>query len=150
MGRNFGFFPFLIRMFWIYFISIGWLLTLLILVPALIKKKKYDEAYLKELQVLEEERTLHLQKLTEETLDYEKQKINLQSYVDNLNTDISQKHERLVEMRGEETALRNTLATLAETVGPRSRPIAVAPTNMMSGLYSLITDARACAYGSVL
>lgn len=116
MGRNFGFFPFLIRMyFWIYFISIGWLLTLLILVPALIKKRKYDEAYLKELQTLEEERTLHLQKLTEETLDYEKQKINLQSYVDNLNTDISQKHERLVEMRGEETALRNTLATLAET-----------------------------------
>lgn len=115
MGRNFGFFPFLIRMFWIYFISTGWLLTLLILVPALIKKRKYDEAYLKELQALEEERTLHLQRLTEETLDYEKQKINLQSYVDNLNTDISQKHERLVEMRGEETALRNTLASLAET-----------------------------------
>lgn len=115
MGRNFGFFPFLIRMYWIYFISLGWLLTLLILVPALIKKRKYDEAYLKELQALEEERILHLQKLTEETLDCEKQKINLQSYVDNLNTDIDQKHERLVEMRSEETTLRNTLATLAET-----------------------------------
>lgn len=115
MGRNFDFFPFLIRMFWIYFISTGWLLTLLILVPALIKKRKYDEAYLKELQTLEEERTLYLQKLTEETQEYEKQKINLQSYVDNLSTDISQKHKHLVEMRGEETALRNTLATLAET-----------------------------------
>ena len=33
--------------------------------------------------------------------------------------------------------------TLAETVGPKSRPIAVAPTNMISGLNSLITDANA-------
>ena len=48
-----------------------------------------------------------------------------------------------------QSAVRPVL-TLAETVGPRSRPIAVAPTNMISGLYSLITDTRACAYGSVL
>ena len=41
------------------------------------------------------------------------------------------------------------VATLADTVGPRSRPIAVAPTNIISGLYSLMTAARACAYGSV-
>ena len=40
--------------------------------------------------------------------------------------------------------------TRADTRGPRSRPIAVAPTNMISGLYSLITDANACVYGSVL
>ena len=39
--------------------------------------------------------------------------------------------------------------TLADTRGPRSRPIAVAPTSMISGLYSLITDANACVYGSV-
>jgi len=42
------------------------------------------------------------------------------------------------------------VATLAETRGPKSRPIAVAPTRRMSGLYSLITDASACVYGSVL
>ena len=34
---------------------------------------------------------------------------------------------------------------IAETVGPRSRPIAVAPTSMISGLNSLITDESACA-----
>ena len=42
------------------------------------------------------------------------------------------------------------VATRADTRGPRSRPIAVAPTRTISGLYSLITDANACAYGSVL
>ena len=42
------------------------------------------------------------------------------------------------------------VATLADTVGPKSLPIAVAPTSMMSGLYSLITEDNACAYGSVL
>ena len=42
------------------------------------------------------------------------------------------------------------VCTLADTLGPRSRPIAVAPTNMISGLYFSITDASACAYGSVL
>ena len=42
------------------------------------------------------------------------------------------------------------VCTLAETLGPKSRPIAVAPTNKISGLNSLITDANACAYGSVL
>ena len=33
--------------------------------------------------------------------------------------------------------------TLADTRGPKSLPIAVAPTNIISGLYSLITDASA-------
>ena len=38
---------------------------------------------------------------------------------------------------------------LAQTRGPRSRPIAVAPIRKISGLNSLITDAIACVYGSV-
>ena len=42
------------------------------------------------------------------------------------------------------------VATLAETVGPKSLPIAVAPTNIISGLNSLITAVKAWAYGSVL
>ena len=37
------------------------------------------------------------------------------------------------------------VATLAETVGPKSRPIAVAPTNKISGLNFLTTEAKACA-----
>ena len=41
------------------------------------------------------------------------------------------------------------VATRADTRGPKSRPIAVAPTNIISGLYSLITEASAWAYGSV-
>ncbi len=43
-----------------------------------------------------------------------------------------------------QSAVRPVL-TLAETVGPRSRPIAVAPTRTISGLYFSITDASACA-----
>mgnify|MGYP007128253966 FL=1 len=35
------------------------------------------------------------------------------------------------------------VATLAETVGPKSLPIAVAPTNIISGLNSLITAVKA-------
>ena len=37
------------------------------------------------------------------------------------------------------------LKKAAKSVGPRSRPIAVAPTRTISGLYFSITDASACA-----
>ena len=115
MGRNFGFFPFLIEMNWIYFISVGWLLTLLILVPALIKKRKYDEAYLEELKCQEQERLTHLQHITEETVEYEKLKINLESCRDNLNKEIDEKHNQVIKLRGEEKVLQSNIANLAAT-----------------------------------
>lgn len=115
MGRNFGFFPFLIEMNWIYFISVGWLLTLLILVPALIKKRKYDEAYLEELKCQEQERLTHLQHITEETVEYEKLKINLESCRDNLNKEIDEKHNQVIKLRGEEKVLQSNIANLAVT-----------------------------------
>lgn len=115
MGRNFGFFPFLIRMPWIYFILIGWLLTLLILVPALIKKRKYDEAYLKELKCQEQERLTHLQHITEETVEYEKLRINLENCRDNLNKEIDEKHDQVIKLRGEEKVLQANIANLAVT-----------------------------------
>ena len=40
---------------------------------------------------------------------------------------------------GRQSAVR-PVATLAETLGPKSLPIAVAPTSTISGLYLLITD----------
>lgn len=115
MGRNFGFFPFLIRMPWVYFILIGWLLTLLILVPALIKKRKHDEAYLKELKCQEQERLTHLQHITEETVEYEKLRINLENCRDNLNKEIDEKHDQVIKLRGEEKVLQANIANLAVT-----------------------------------
>ena len=43
------------------------------------------------------------------------------------------------------TLLNQGKTTLAETLGPKSLPIAVAPTSTISGLYLLITDDSACA-----
>ena len=42
------------------------------------------------------------------------------------------------------------VSTRAEVLGPRSRPIAVAPIRTISGLNLLMTSESACVYGSVL
>lgn len=115
MGRNFGFFPFLIEMNWIYILGVlGWI-GCLCLVPALLKKRKYDHAYLEELKCQEQERLTHLQHITEETVEYEKLRINLESCRDNLSKEIDEKHSQVIKLRGEEKVLQANIANLAVT-----------------------------------
>lgn len=115
MGRNCGFFPFFKSMNWIYILGIiGWV-GCLCLVPALLKKRKLDYGKLKELQYQEQERINYLHKLTEDIHKQEKERINLESYINSLSADMAQKHERLNELRAEENIARNTLVSLAET-----------------------------------
>ena len=115
MGRNFGFFPFLIEMNWIYILGVLCWIGCLCLVPALLKKRKYDHAYLEELKCQEQERLTHLQHITEETVEYEKLRINLESCRDNLNREIDEKHSQVIKLRGEEKVLQANIANLAVT-----------------------------------
>lgn len=85
----------------------------IICIPALIKKKKLDAAKLKEYEKEEFELQNRIDDLIKELVTKDKERIGLEEYIDNLSSDISQKHERLNEMRGEENNLRNTLASLA-------------------------------------
>lgn len=85
----------------------------IICIPALIKKKKLDAAKLKEYEKEELELQNRIDDLIKELVTKDKERIGLEEYIDNLSSDISQKHERLNEMRGEENNLRNTLASLA-------------------------------------
>lgn len=85
----------------------------IICIPALIKKKKLDAAKLKEYEKEELELQSRIDDLIKELVTKDKERIGLEEYIDNLSSDISQKHEQLNEMRGEENNLRNTLASLA-------------------------------------
>lgn len=116
MGRNYGFFPFFKSMTGLILGIIGGLgLGILIFAPALLYKKKIDTAKLKEYESQEHELQYRIDNLSQEIIVKDKERINLEDYINNLSTDISQKHERLNELRGEENSLRNTLASLADT-----------------------------------
>ena len=63
----------------------------------------------------EQERLIHLQHITDETVEYEKLRINLESCRDNLSKEIDEKHSQVIKLRGEEKVLQANIANLAVT-----------------------------------
>lgn len=90
-------------------------LSVLIFIPALLHKKKLDTAKLKEYEHQEHELQYRIDEITQEIVVKDKERISLESYIDNLSTDMMRKHERLNELRAEEKIARDTLASLADT-----------------------------------
>lgn len=102
-------------MTWIYILGVlGWIVCLCLL-PVILKKIKYNHAYLEELKHQEYERLEHLQRITEETIEYEKLRVNLESCRDNLSKEIDEKHSQVIKLRGEEKVLQAHIANLAIT-----------------------------------
>ena len=86
---------------WIYILGVlGWI-GCLCLVPALLKKRKYDHTYLEELKCQEQERLIHLQHIADETVEYEKLRINLESCRDNLSKEIDEIRRMIDQYEGE-------------------------------------------------
>lgn len=90
-------------------------LGILIFVPALLKKRKIDTAKLKEYEAQEYEIQQKINHLTVEIIAKDKERISLESYIDNLKNSADDQHDRLMRLRNEENETRKTLASLADT-----------------------------------
>ena len=90
-------------------------LGILIFVPALLKKRKIDTAKLKEYEAQEYEIRQKIDHLTVEIVAKDKERVNLESYIDSLKNSADDQHDRLMRLRNEENEARKTLASLADT-----------------------------------
>lgn len=118
MGRNFGFFPFFKLMLstgLIVGIISGLLLGCFIFIPALLQKRKINRKALEKYKAEEYEIQQKIDKLTIEIVAKDKERINLESYVDNLKNSVDNQYEYLTQLRNEENKVQKSITSLAET-----------------------------------
>ena len=111
MGRNFGFFPFFNLMdIWI----IIWLLTIVILLPALLRKKAIEKAELNEYEAQKEKIVFSLRELEKSFIIAQNDKQDLDYQVLTLANNLERQKDRMLELKAEEARLQNTLNSFAD------------------------------------
>ena len=111
MGRNFGFFPFFNLMdIWI----IIWLLTIVILLPALLRKKSIEKAELNEYEAQKEKLVFSLRELEKSFIIAQNDKQDLDYQVLTLANNLERQKDRMLELKAEEARLQNTLNSFAD------------------------------------
>ena len=111
MGRNFGFFPFFNLMdIWI----IIWLLTIVILLPALLRKKSIEKAELNEYEARKEKLVFSLRELEKSFIIAQNDKQDLDYQVLTLANNLERQKDRMLELKAEEARLQNTLNSFAD------------------------------------
>ena len=99
----------------VYILIIGWIITLLVLVPALLKKRKIDNEKLERYAETENNMLNKIAYLNDEIANKEIAKNTLDKEMAVLSNEMNMQHEHLITLREEEGLARKTLASLAET-----------------------------------